>query len=111
MDEVFSFSNIGGAWSTENYKESIAVSFTWTKDNDKDVILANRQFDFYRNKKTTITLTVVDQSLTPGLAISLEASSVHFSRFSVRSAFPPELCLAASANRTHVMAISCKRGS
>ena len=72
MDEVFSLSSITNAWSTENYKESIAVSFTWTKDNDKDVILANRQFDFYRNKKTTITLTVVDQSLTPGLAVSLE---------------------------------------
>lgn len=77
FDEVFGMrvikSNYGeSAYTTENYKETITVSITWTKDNDKVVPIASRQIDFYRNKKTTINVTVEDLSLTPGIAVSLE---------------------------------------
>lgn len=69
MDKVFSMLNVTNAWSTDNYKVSINASFTWVKANEEEVPLATRQFDFYRNKKTTITVQVQNNNPGAGLAV------------------------------------------
>jgi len=72
LEEVFSLMSLYSALITENYKESITVSFTWVKDNEEEVLLASRPFDFYRKKWTTITVKVQDHSLTPAVGVTLE---------------------------------------
>jgi len=73
LDEIFSFYNVFLAWSSTDYKESIIVSFFWVKENEEEVLIASQSFDFYRNKKTTITVQVVDQNPTAGVSVSLES--------------------------------------
>ena len=72
LEEVFSFPNVYNVWRTENYKETITVSFTWVKDNEEETLLASGEFDFYRNKKTTITVQVQSQDPQSPVSVSLD---------------------------------------
>lgn len=72
LDDIFCLYNVNNAWSTENYKESINVSFTWVKDNEEEILLASDEFDFYRNKRTTITIQVQSQNPQASVSVSLE---------------------------------------
>lgn len=72
LDEIFSLKNVYDAWPAENYKETITVSFTWVKDNEEETLLASGEFDFYRNKKTTITVQVQSQNPQAPVSVSLD---------------------------------------
>lgn len=72
LDEIFSLYNVYDALLTENYKETITVSFTLVKDNEEETLLASGEFDFYRNKKTTITVQTQSQNPTASVSVNLE---------------------------------------
>lgn len=69
MDKIVSMSDVSAAWTTDNYKVSLSTSFSWVKDNEEEVPLATQSLDFYRNKKTTITVQV--QNNNPGASLAV----------------------------------------
>lgn len=76
IQDIFTFDNVRDAWATDNYKESIEVSFAWTKADGVVVPIATQTFDFYRNKLTTITVEVSDKSEDNGVGVEMEDGSM-----------------------------------
>ena len=76
IQDIFTFYNVKDAWATDNYKESIEVSFAWTKADGVVVPIATQTFDFYRNKLTTITVEVSDKSEDNGVGVEMEDGSM-----------------------------------
>ena len=73
IQDIFTFDKVRDAWATDNYKESIDISFTWTKADGVVVPIATKTFDFYRNKLTTITVKVSDRSEDSGVGVEIES--------------------------------------
>ncbi len=76
IQDIFTFAKVRDAWATDNYKESIEVSFAWTKADGVVVPIATQTFDFYRNKLTTITVEVSDKSEDNGVGVEMEDGSM-----------------------------------
>lgn len=72
-EDIFSFYNVKSAWADNNYKESISISFSWIKADGVVVPLVTQTFDFFRNKRTTITLKVEEKGIDNGVGVNAES--------------------------------------
>ena len=70
IEDIFSFYNVKSAWATEDYKENVSISFNWTKPDGVVVPLVTQSFDFYRNRKTMITVKVEENGIGTGLGVN-----------------------------------------
>lgn len=76
IEDIFSFYNVKSAWATEDYKENVSISFNWTKPDGVVVPLVTQSFDFYRNKKTTITVKVEENGIDTGLGVNADDTPI-----------------------------------
>ena len=79
VEEIFTFRNgyrNGGAWTADDYSETIPVSITWTKNDGAVVPLAAQNITFKRNKLATITVKINDAGIENGVNISTENEEI-----------------------------------
>lgn len=75
IQDIFTFSNSGpngNKWTADNYAETITVDITWKKSDGAVIPLITQDIAFKRNKLTTITVKVKDNSINNGVDISHE---------------------------------------
>lgn len=75
VQDIFTFSNSGpngNKWTADNYAETITVDITWKKSDGAIIPLITQDIVFKRNKLTTITVKVKDNSINNGVDISHE---------------------------------------
>lgn len=75
IQDIFTFSNSGSygnfnAWTSDDYTETIPLSVSWGKADGATVPLVTQDITFKRNKLTTITVKVKDNSINNGVDIS-----------------------------------------
>lgn len=71
--DIFTFENVypkGNAWTADDYSETIPVSVSWEKADGALVPLVTQDITFKRNKLTTITVKVKDNSVNNGVDIT-----------------------------------------
>lgn len=72
---IHTFENVLGAYNSDNYTEKIPVTFLWNK-GETEIPQGTYEFDFQRNKLTTITFKVMGESLSSGLGINIESIEI-----------------------------------
>lgn len=77
VNDMFTFQNTNSyldpmSWTKDDYTETISVSMTWEKTDGALVPLVTQDITFKRNKLTTITVKVKDNSISNGVDISNE---------------------------------------
>lgn len=71
--DIFTFKNVypkGNTWTADDYSETIPVSVSWEKADGALVPLVTQDITFKRNKLTTITVKVKDNSVNNGVDIT-----------------------------------------
>lgn len=82
IEDIFTFENPGYyysdamRWTRDDYSETASVSISWEKSDGVVVPLATQNITFKRNKKTTITVKVKDNSMNNGVDISNENTPI-----------------------------------
>ena len=79
IEEIFTFQNqypYGLTWTADDYSETIPVNITWQKNDGASIPLISRDITFKRNKLTTITIKVKDNSVNNGVDITTENESI-----------------------------------
>lgn len=76
-EDIFTFENPGRhsdamQWTRDDYSETASISISWEKSDGVVVPLVTQNITFKRNKKTTITVKVKDNSINNGVDISNE---------------------------------------
>lgn len=77
VNDIFTFKNEDTysspmGWTKDDYTEVIPVSMVWEKTDGASVPLVTKEITFKRNKLTTITVKVKDNSINNGVDISNE---------------------------------------
>jgi hypothetical protein len=74
VQEIFTFSNgnYNYKWTQDDYYEIIPVSILWKKTDGAIIPLVSQDITFKRNKLTTITVKVKDNSINNGVDVSQE---------------------------------------
>lgn len=62
----------GSSWILDTYSETIPLSMTWEKSDGAIIPLVSQDITFKRNKLTTITVKVKDNSINNGVDVSQE---------------------------------------
>ena len=76
-EEILTFKDVYSAWDKDEYKESIQVSFSWIKADGVVVPIKTDSFDFYRNKKTNITIKIgTNSSIDNGITVNKEDTPI-----------------------------------
>jgi hypothetical protein len=79
VQDIFTFSNTypyGMTWTQDGYTEKVSMTISWTKADGAVVPLVTQDITFTRNKLTTITVKVKDNSINNGVDISQESASM-----------------------------------
>ena len=71
-DNIYTFSNILGAYKNNDYSVKNKLTITWTKDNGEVVPLGTYTVAFKRNVKTTIRIKAGDLSVNKGITVTKE---------------------------------------
>ena len=74
VQEIFTFANgnYNYKWTQDDYYEIIPVSILWKKTDGAIIPLVSQDITFKRNKLTTITVKVKDNSINNGVDVSQE---------------------------------------
>lgn len=78
VQDLFTFSSVGNPnrWEDTSsevpYYEDVAVAINWEKANGDKLPIAAQNIRFTRNKLTTVTVTVSDESLEGNIGVSTE---------------------------------------
>lgn len=76
-EDIFSFQCCDFAYNgIADYTEDFTVSFSWTKDDGAVIPLGTNNIIFKRNKLTTITIKIVENSVNSGIGITLESEAM-----------------------------------
>lgn len=75
VQDIFAFQGTYGPdadWISDTYSETIPLSMSWEKSDGAVVPLVTKDITFKRNKLTTITVKVKDNSINNGVDVSQE---------------------------------------
>jgi hypothetical protein len=73
---IHSFSSIYGAYSNDNFQESLPITFVWAKETG-EIPQGTFTFDFKRKQVTTITFSVTEEDLLDnGMNINIEGGDL-----------------------------------
>ena len=81
VQDLFTFSSVSNptSWVSDEtgnnevpYYEDVAVAINWEKANGDKLPIAAQNIRFTRNKLTTVTVTVSDESLEGNIGVSTE---------------------------------------
>ena len=76
-EDIFSFPDCSLAYNNaEDYTTDFTVSFSWTKDDGVVIPLGTHNITFKRNKLTTITIKIVENSVNNGIGVNLESETM-----------------------------------
>ena len=75
-ESIYSFKDIRAAWEKDDYSVSRTMSFVWTKADGTTVPVATQAFEFYRNKRTTINVKVIDDGHDIGVGVNTENAAI-----------------------------------
>ena len=71
-DNIYTFTDIRGAYYNNDYSAEKNLTITWTKDNGEVVPLGTYTVTFKRNVKTTIRIKAGDLSINKGITVTKE---------------------------------------
>lgn len=73
VQDIISFNRLESAYSsTEEYSEDIAVNIVWVKENNQRIPIASQNVTFKRNKLSTITFEVKEQTEKNSIDLSCD---------------------------------------
>ena len=70
--DIFTFSNVKDAWSTENYSEDIEVTINWHKEDGITIPLGTHKITYKRNITTVVNINVEDEGVQSGVGFEFE---------------------------------------
>ena len=76
VEDIFTFRYVSKAYSTEDYSETIATTFTWNRTDGVAIPLGTHDIAFKRNKQTIVTVEINDASVQNALSLSLESETM-----------------------------------
>lgn len=80
VEDIFTFYYVSQAYSTTDYSETIATTFTWTKADGAVIPLGTHDITFKRNKQTIVTVEIdkaIDEvSSNQSLNLTLESGTM-----------------------------------
>lgn len=76
IEDIFTFCYVSKAYSSDGYSETVATSFTWTRNDGVAIPLGTHDITFKRNKQTIVTVEIGDASVDNDLNLSLESDGM-----------------------------------
>lgn len=79
VEDIFTFRNnsySNESWTDDNYQENLEVNITWTKANGTVIPISNQIIEFTRNKLTTVTINLKEDSSNTDINMDLEDEDI-----------------------------------
>ena len=73
-EDIYTFSDVDGAYADDKYTETISINMNFTKDDGVVIPLGEHKITFRRNKKTVVTIKLTENTTGSALGFSIDAT-------------------------------------
>lgn len=73
-EDIYTFSDVDGAYADDKYTETISINMNFTKDDGVVIPLGKHDITFRRNKKTVVTIKLTENTTGSALGFSIDST-------------------------------------